>query len=47
MSGLGVFYTGRTDLSLGLELNYQRLDQRNRENKINASQVRLLLRYDF
>jgi hypothetical protein len=45
--GLGVFYTGRRDLSLGLEASYQRLNQRDVETKINASQIRLILRYDF
>ena len=45
--GLGVFYTGRQDLSLGVETSYQRLDQRGVDSKINASQIELILRYDF
>jgi hypothetical protein len=45
--GLGVFYTGRQDFQIGVELNYQRLDQQGLDNKINASQIKLLLRYDF
>jgi len=45
--GLGVFYTGRDDLSLGLETAFQRFDQRDLENKVNAAQARLVLRYDF
>jgi len=42
-----VFYTGRQEFQIGLEMNYQRLDQRGLDNKINASQIKLLLRYDF
>jgi len=45
--GLGVFFTGRQDLSLGVETNYQRFDQRGVDAKINASQIKLILRYDF
>ncbi len=45
--GLGVFYTGRDDLSLGLETSFQRFDQRDFENRVNAGTVRLVLRYDF
>ena len=45
--GLGVFYTGRQDLSLGVEMGYQRMDQRGVDSKINASQINLVLRYDF
>jgi len=45
--GLGVFYTGRREFQIGMELNFQRLDQRGLDNKINASQIKLLLRYDF
>ncbi len=46
-TGLGVFYTGRQDLSLGLEMTFQRLKQRDAQNSIDVSQARLLLRYDF
>ena len=45
--GLGVFYTGRNDLSLGLETSFQRFDQRDFENRVNAGSVKLVLRYDF
>jgi hypothetical protein len=45
--GLGVFYTGRDDLSLGIETGFQRFDQRDFENKVNAGSVKLVLRYDF
>jgi hypothetical protein len=45
--GLGVFYTGRDDLSLGLETGFQRFDQRDFENRVNAGNIRLVLRYDF
>jgi hypothetical protein len=45
--GLGVFYTGRHDLTLGLETGFQRFDQRGLDSKINAVQIRLVLRYDF
>lgn len=45
--GLGVFYTGRDDLSLGLETAFQRFSQRDLEGHVNAAQVRLVLRYDF
>lgn len=45
--GLGVFYTGRNDLTLGLETAFQRSDQRDLENKVNTGQIRLVLRYDF
>lgn len=45
--GLGVFYTGRDDLSLGIETAYQRYQQRDLENNVNAGQVKLVLRYDF
>ena len=46
-SGLGVFYTGRPDLSLGLEITHQRLRQRNVDSSMDITQARLLLRYDF
>jgi hypothetical protein len=45
--GLGVFYTGRRDLTLGLETAVQRFDQRDLENKVSTGQIRLVLRYDF
>jgi len=45
--GLGVFYNGRQDFQIGVEANFQRLDQRGLDNKINATQIKLLLRYDF
>jgi len=46
-SGLGVFYTGRPDLSLGLEVTHQRLRQRGIDSSMDITQARLLLRYDF
>ena len=46
-TGLGVFYTGRQDLMLGLELSHNRIRQRESENSIDVTQARLLLRYDF
>jgi hypothetical protein len=45
--GLGVFYTGRHDLTLGLETAFLRFDQRDMENRVNSGQIRLVLRYDF
>ena len=44
---LGVFYTGRNDFSVGAVLEFQRLNQQDLANKINVSQTKLLLRYDF
>ena len=44
---LGVFYTGRNDFSVGAVLEFQRLNQQDLANKINASKTKLLLRYDF
>jgi opacity protein-like surface antigen len=45
--GLGVFYTARQEFSIGLDFAYQQLSQRYVTNTLNASQVRLVLRYDF
>jgi len=45
--GLGVFYTGRREFSVGVEMTWGRLDQRESADKIDAVLGRLLVRYDF
>jgi hypothetical protein len=45
--GLGLFYTGRREFSVGFEMTWGRLDQRESANKIDAVLARFLMRYDF
>jgi hypothetical protein len=45
--GFGVFYTGRRFFSVGLEATWQRVDQRQSDKKVDVTQARLVLRYDF
>jgi len=45
--GLGLFYTGRREFSVGVEMTWGRLDQRESPDKIDAVLARLLVRYDF
>ena len=45
--GFGVFYTGRSDFSVGPVFEFQRFKQRDVANTINVTRTKLLLRYDF
>lgn len=45
--GLGLFYTGRREFSVGVEMTWGRLDQRESADKIDAVLARFLVRYDF
>lgn len=45
--GLGVFYTGREDLNLGLEMSWSRFKQITRDITINPVNFALTLRYYF
>ena len=46
-AGLGVFYSGRKEYSVGLEFSYQSANQQNSDENMNIVQARLLTRYDF
>jgi hypothetical protein len=45
--GFGLFYTGRQDFSIGLENSWSKIDQPRTDKQVNATQFKLLLRYDF
>lgn len=46
-TGFGIFYTGRRFFSMGIENTWQRVDQPNSDEAINAVMARIVLRYDF
>ena len=45
--GFGLFYTGRQDFAIGLENSWSKIDQPRTSKQVNATQIKLLLRYDF
>jgi hypothetical protein len=45
--GLGVFYTGRRFFSVGLESTWSRIGQFRTDEKIDVTQGRIVVRYDF
>jgi hypothetical protein len=46
-SGLGIFYSGRPELTVGVQTFYTRLTQTTTDKKFGAFGLSLLLRYDF
>ncbi len=46
-SGLGIFYSGRPELTVGVQTFYTRLTQTTMDEKFGAFGASLLLRYDF
>jgi hypothetical protein len=46
-TGLGIYYTGRSELTLGVQTFYTRLQQRTIDNEIGAFGFNFTLRYDF
>jgi len=47
VGGLGIYYTGRSEFTVGLDLGWQRISQRGADNVLNLGQARISLRYDF
>ena len=47
VTSLGVFYTGRPELTLGCQFMYTRLQQRNVDNEFGALGTGFILAYDF
>lgn len=45
--GLGIFYTGRRDFSVGLDNTWGKIARNNVEGNIDSYQGRFILRYDF
>lgn len=46
-TGLGVFYTGRPELTAGVQTAYTRLKQTDVDNEFGAFGLQFVLRYDF
>ncbi len=46
-TGLGIFYTGRPELTVGIQTMYTRLQQTTSDEKFGAFGLNLVLRYDF
>ncbi len=46
-AGLGIFYTGRPELTVGIQTIYTRLQQTGADEKFGAYGLNLVLRYDF
>lgn len=46
-TNLGIFYTGRPELTTGIQVLYTRLQQSAVDNKFSAIGLNLVLRYDF
>jgi len=47
VTSLGVFYTGRPELTLGCQFLYTRLQQRNVDNEFGALGIGFIIGYDF
>jgi hypothetical protein len=45
--GLGIYYKGRDELVLGIDLGWQRIEQKDVDTTISAATALLVLRYDF